>query len=833
MPRGDVVDALSPGAPPGSLLSGFWAVVPVPPSDAGEELVLLLRARLADGSEETTELGRVEVEELPEPLELDAAEPSPDSFVCICMATHEPSPELFRGQVESLRAQTHANWVCVVSDDCSGPGRFEAIERELDGDPRFTVSRSPERIGFYRNFERALALAPAAADFVALADQDDRWDPDKLETLLREIGDAQLVYSDARIVDSDGTVLSETYWQERRNNHEDIASRPDGELGHRRRVAVPARPARLRAAVPARAVPPLPRPLAGPDGARARGRRVRGQAALRLHPARRRRARARRREPHGGARRARARLAPPAARPRPALAAHLLRGRLQAAPVRDDPPAPLRRADGAAEAPLAASASPGRTARCSRSAGWPRAPRASSPDGPRRSAPSSACCSASPGGTRPRASVRAGTPPRRVRLDTRPPARLALKPGKRGPEPETLRVIHEKLAPLDFAPRDDAPERVNLLIPSIDLDHFFGGYIGKFNLAAKLAERGLRVRLVTVDPVGPLPPGWRDTVESYSGLAGLFDNVEVVFGRESPGIEVEPLGPLRRDHLVDRPPRAARARGQRPRALPLPDPGVRAVHVRRWGASPRSPHESYGFPHHALFSTELLRDWFRGRGLGVYAAGTSAGDAASVAFQNAITDVRPPPPEELAARTTRRLLFYGRPEEHAARNMFELGALALSRAVETGVLRGGWELHGVGTTGARRTDPARRRAARAPPAARPERLRGPAARARRRARADVHAAPEPGADRDGGGRDAHGHQHVREQDRRGAHRDLAEPDPVPSRRSRASSRPWPRRSPAWRTPSAGCAARTSAGAASWSDSFDDDVMGRVEAFLRD
>jgi hypothetical protein len=73
-----------------------------------------------------------------------------------------------------------------------------------------------------------------------------------------------------------------------------------------------------------------------------------------------------------------------------------------------------------------------------------------------------------------------------------------------------------------------------------------------------------------------------------------------------------------------------------------------------------------------------------------------------VAFQNAITDVRPPPAAELAARTTRRLLFYARPEDHAARNMFELGALALGRAVETGVLRGGWELHGVGTTGPQR-----------------------------------------------------------------------------------------------------------------------------------
>jgi hypothetical protein len=152
MPRGDVVDALSPDAPPGSLLSGFWAVVPVPPRPPGEELVLRLRARLADGSQQSVELDRIRVEELPDPLELEPPEPGPEPFVCICMATHEPSLPLFRRQVESLRAQTHANWVCVVSDDCTSPARFEALERELDGDARFVVSRSPERIGFYRNF---------------------------------------------------------------------------------------------------------------------------------------------------------------------------------------------------------------------------------------------------------------------------------------------------------------------------------------------------------------------------------------------------------------------------------------------------------------------------------------------------------------------------------------------------------------------------------------------------------------------------------------------------------------------------------------------------------
>jgi hypothetical protein len=55
-----------------------------------------------------------------------------------------------------------------------------------------------------------------------------------------------------------------------------------------------------------------------------------------------------------------------------------------------------------------------------------------------------------------------------------------------------------------------------------------------------------------------------------------------------------------------------------------------------------------------------------------------------------------PTAAELRARDARRLLFYARPEPHAARNMFELGILALQRAARAGAFDEGWELHGIG-----------------------------------------------------------------------------------------------------------------------------------------
>ena len=106
----------------------------------------------------------------------------------------------------------------MISDDAS------SAPIDVGGDERFIVSRSGRRRGFYGNFERALSLAPAEAELVALCDQDDRWHPGKLATLRAALGGAAMAYSDQRLVDVRGRVLRETMWEGRRNNHTDIAS---------------------------------------------------------------------------------------------------------------------------------------------------------------------------------------------------------------------------------------------------------------------------------------------------------------------------------------------------------------------------------------------------------------------------------------------------------------------------------------------------------------------------------------------------------------------------------------------------------------------------------
>ena len=212
MPRPDLLD-LHPHACRG----GFWAAVPLAPRDGPGTIEVGVAARLESGAEAAASLGRIEVTER-------NPERAGSRRIAVCMAAFDPDPELFQAQVDSLRAQTDGDWICLISDDCSPPAGFAGIEAAVAGDPRFVVTRSPERLGPYRNFERALELAPPEAGLVALCDQDDRWHPDKLAALRGALGSAALVYSDQRLVDAEGGVRRESLWEGRTNNHTNLAS---------------------------------------------------------------------------------------------------------------------------------------------------------------------------------------------------------------------------------------------------------------------------------------------------------------------------------------------------------------------------------------------------------------------------------------------------------------------------------------------------------------------------------------------------------------------------------------------------------------------------------
>lgn len=702
MPRGDVFRALSSVDTPApqAFRSGFWGFARLAPGPDHTSFDIHVRATLDGGGVVEAPVGQItQAAAAPAPLTPIAERPGEGPFVAIAMATFNPPPELLKRQLDSIRGQTHRNWVCVISDDCSEPASFAALQQAVGDDPRFAISRSPRRLRFYNNFERALQLTPADADFVAMADQDDRWYPDKLATLLTSIGDAQLAFSDARIVDEDDHVVSETYWSIRRPNHDNLSSlmfanSVTGAASLFRRelldVALPFPPRQFShfhdhwLAVLARAIGSIvfvERPLY--DYVQ-HGTAVIGHAGANWMPPLSQRLNWLRKDPKERVRNWRLHYYADCCRliQYTTIIEQRCGTSLPATSRRQ-----MRRFGRAERSPFALANLGRRGLRellgQTRTLGaevalffafvwrW-------------------AIGIVSLGTNEPR---------KHLRLDAQPPLSLLPTPGRRNPNNAAVKTLMDKLAPLELAIHEDAPARVNLLIPTIDLDHFFGGYIAKMNLALRLAQRGAKVRIITVDPVPALPGDWQQRLEAYSGLHGLFDQVEVVFGREAAEIEVSRTDRFIATtwwtaHIADD---AVRQLDGRPFLYLIQEYEPFTFPMGSYAALAA---DSYRFDHRALFSSELLRESFRNHRIGVFAGSTPEGDARSTSFQNAITAVAPPTRAELDRPGPRRLLFYARPEPHAARNMFELGVLALMRAVERGAFRGEWLLQGIGAVSA-------------------------------------------------------------------------------------------------------------------------------------
>ena len=146
-----------------------------------------------------------------------------DGNITICMATFNPAKDQFIKQIESIRSQTYQDWHCIIVDDHSSAQSLTMIEGVIGQDHRFDLIKHESNVGFYYNFERALNYVPPDSEYVALSDQDDLWDDDKLELLVSKMSvSVNLTYSDQRIINDDDITLSNTYWSNRKNNYTNL-----------------------------------------------------------------------------------------------------------------------------------------------------------------------------------------------------------------------------------------------------------------------------------------------------------------------------------------------------------------------------------------------------------------------------------------------------------------------------------------------------------------------------------------------------------------------------------------------------------------------------------
>lgn len=115
--------------------------------------------------------------------------PGLEPHVTVLLALYQGEPFL-RQQLDSIAAQA-VNWRLVVGDDGSTDGGPQILQDFAQGWPDRVDGRSGPRKGAAANFMALLAGLPEAPGFVALADQDDVWHPDKLARAVNALREAE------------------------------------------------------------------------------------------------------------------------------------------------------------------------------------------------------------------------------------------------------------------------------------------------------------------------------------------------------------------------------------------------------------------------------------------------------------------------------------------------------------------------------------------------------------------------------------------------------------------------------------------------------------------
>lgn len=139
--------------------------------------------------------------------------------ITILMSTYNGEKYL-KEQLDSIIGQDMQEWHLVVRDDGSTDGTMEILQRYAAKDERVQVVSDGRNMGVIRSFEYLLQHH-GTEGYIAFADQDDVWFPNKLriskEALQRaekEYGESTplAVHTDLTVTDEHLQEISESFW---------------------------------------------------------------------------------------------------------------------------------------------------------------------------------------------------------------------------------------------------------------------------------------------------------------------------------------------------------------------------------------------------------------------------------------------------------------------------------------------------------------------------------------------------------------------------------------------------------------------------------------------
>ena len=92
-------------------------------------------------------------------------------------------------QLDSILEQTYPALEIIIADDASTDETWSILQSYAERDQRIRIFRNEKNVGFNVNFSQA--CEKASGDFIAIADQDDIWEPQKIAILVQKIKESR------------------------------------------------------------------------------------------------------------------------------------------------------------------------------------------------------------------------------------------------------------------------------------------------------------------------------------------------------------------------------------------------------------------------------------------------------------------------------------------------------------------------------------------------------------------------------------------------------------------------------------------------------------------
>lgn len=129
-------------------------------------------------------------------------------LVSIAMASYN-GERFIKEQLDSILNQTYPNIELVIVDDCSKDETITIIKKYQSNFSNIKLFQNEINSGVTKTFEKA--IQESKGDFIAISDQDDIWELNKIEILMNEIGNYDAVYSNSLLVDANGNSLNKSF----------------------------------------------------------------------------------------------------------------------------------------------------------------------------------------------------------------------------------------------------------------------------------------------------------------------------------------------------------------------------------------------------------------------------------------------------------------------------------------------------------------------------------------------------------------------------------------------------------------------------------------------